>query len=394
MVQEAKVKILLLEGVNVNGVNILKKAGYEVEWHAKALSEEVLKDKIKDVHAVGIRSKTLLTADVLKHAKKLLCVGCFCIGTNQVDLDYAASHAELVLAEVIALARQAMDRNTEMHKGIWNKNISNCHEIKGKQIGIIGYGHIGSQLSVLADSMGMIVRFYDTLQVMPLGTARQLSTMEELLATSDYITLHVPETPETKNMIGEKELKAMKKGAFLINASRGTVVDIPALAAALKSGHLAGAAVDVFPVEPFSNGKNFQTELIGQPNTILSPHIGGSTEEAQSSIGIEVGNALVKFLSTGCTLGAVNFPEVDLRMSTSKARTMRVLNCHQNVPGVLKQINKIFSDFNIEKQICDSKGSIAYLVADLVSEGEVDLKRINDAISAMPENISVRLLLE
>ncbi|KAI8826355.1 hypothetical protein BJ741DRAFT_631601 [Chytriomyces cf. hyalinus JEL632] len=403
-----KLKILLLEGVSQTGVEILKDAGFEIEYFLKALPEDQLKQKIKDVHAVGLRSKTQLTAEVLKEAKNLIAIGCFCIGTNQVNLEYAATHgmtvfnspfsnsrsvAELVIAEIIALARQVTDRNSEMHNGLWNKTNSKAvaHEIKGKQLGIVGYGHIGSQLSVIAESMGMVVRFFDVNQRFPLGTALPAKSLEELLKGSDFVSLHVPETPETKNMITTKEISAMKKGAFLINASRGTVVDIPALANGLKSGHLSGAAVDVFPVEPFSNGKNFDSPLRNSPNTILSPHIGGSTEEAQSAIGVEVATALVKFLRTGMTLGSVNFPEVDLRPVTS-AKSVRVVNVHHNVPGVLKQVNKLLSDCNIEKQICDSKGNIAYLTADLEVNAETDIDAILKGVSAMPENIMTRIV--
>ncbi|KAI8904738.1 hypothetical protein EDD86DRAFT_194372 [Gorgonomyces haynaldii] len=402
-----EIKVLLLEGLNATGVNILKGAGYQVETHPKALSEELLREKIKDVHAIGIRSKTKLTASILKEAKNLKVIGCFCIGTNQVDLEYAAHHgiavfnspfsnsrsvAEMVIAQVIALSRQLGDRNTELHNGVWNKTSNNCREIRGKTLGIIGYGHIGSQLSVLADSMGMSVIFYDILQQMPLGTARAVSSLPELLSSADFVTLHVPETPETKNMIGAKELSLIKKGGFLINASRGTVVDIPALCQSLKSGHLAGCAVDVFPVEPFANGKNFTSELMGCPNTILTPHIGGSTEEAQSSIGIEVGNALVRYINTGSTLGSVNFPEADIRSPSADSKTIRIINVHQNVPGVLKQINRVLSDFNIEKQYCDSKDAIAYFMADVTIEVESDMQVIYDAIASMQENISTRIL--
>ncbi|KAI8926638.1 hypothetical protein BC831DRAFT_455507 [Entophlyctis helioformis] len=401
------IKILLLEGVNQTGIKILTNAGYQVESHTKALPEDVLKEKIKDVHAIGIRSKTQLTADVLKEAKKLMAIGCFCIGTNQVDLDYAAMHgiavfnspfsnsrsvAEMVIAEIITLSRQVGDRNTEMHKGIWNKTSSACREIRGKTVGIVGYGHIGSQLSVLADSLGMSVVFYDILQIMPLGNARPLQTLQELLAVSDFVTLHVPETDETKNMIGAKELAAMRQGTYLINASRGTVVDIPALKDALVSGHLAGAAVDVFPVEPFKNGPGFESELVGCPNTILTPHIGGSTEEAQSSIGIEVASALTRYINTGSTLGSVNYPETDIRAPPADSSTVRVINVHQNVPGVLKQINRLLGEFNIEKQICDSKGAIAYLMADIVVDNQEDLARIYQSISAVPENVATRVL--
>ncbi|KND04094.1 uncharacterized protein SPPG_01536 [Spizellomyces punctatus DAOM BR117] len=402
-----EIKILLLEGVNKTGINILQNAGYQVETHAKALSPEVLKEKIRDVHAIGIRSKTQLTAEILGEAKKLLAIGCFCIGTNQVDLDYAAAHgiavfnspfsnsrsvAELMIAEIIALSRQLGDRNKELHNGVWNKTSKNCNEIRGKTLGIVGYGHIGAQLSVLADAMGMSVIFYDVLQIMPLGTARPVPTLDDLLSTADYVSLHVPETDDTKNMIGARELSLMKPGSYLLQASRGTVVDIPALATALRNGHLGGAAVDVYPVEPFANGPNFESELKGCPNTILSPHIGGSTEEAQSSIGVEVGSALVRYINNGTTLGAVNFPECDVRQPAAESKTVRVLNVHHNVPGVLKQINKILSEFNIEKQICDSRGPIAYLMADLNVEDEKDYHRIYERIETISQNIRTRLL--
>ncbi|KAI9205509.1 uncharacterized protein BJ171DRAFT_441233 [Polychytrium aggregatum] len=401
------IKILLLEGVNKTGIDILTKAGFQVEAHAKALPKDVLLEKIKDVHAVGIRSKTQLTAEVLAAAKKLRVIGCFCIGTNQVDLEYAANHgiavfnspfsnsrsvAELVIAEIVALARQLGDRSNEIHQGIWNKVSKNCYEIRGKKLGIVGYGHIGSQLSVLADAMGMQVFFYDVIQAMPLGTAKAVESLPQLLSTCDFVTLHVPETPETKNMIGAHELSLMQKGSYLINASRGTVVDIPALAAALKSGHLAGAAVDVYPSEPFANGPGFLTELQGCPNTILTPHIGGSTEEAQSAIGVEVGTAVSRYICTGATLGAVNFPEVDLRMPTSDSKSVRIINCHQNVPGVLKQINKILSNYNIEKQICDSRGTVGYFLADISVENEQEIEAVNNAIASIPENLFTRSL--
>ncbi|KAI8804428.1 hypothetical protein BJ742DRAFT_825241 [Cladochytrium replicatum] len=358
---------------------------------------------LPDVHVVGIRSKTMLTEEVLKEAQKLLVIGCFCIGTNQVDLELATSRgiavfnspfsnsrsvAELVLAEVIALARKVGDLNTAMYQGKWVKP-TEVHELRGKTLEIVGYGHIGSQLSVLAGAFGIHVIFYDIIQIMPLGTAKQVPSLENLLKTADFVTLHVPETLGTKNMIGEKELAIMKKGSYLINASRGTVVDIPALKHALKSGHLGGAAVDVFPTEPFANGKNFENELQGCDNTILTLHIGGSTEEAQSSIGVEVAAALIKYVSTGSTMAAVNFPEADLRMPTAEDhKTVRILNTHQNVPGVLK----ILSEYNIEKQICDSRDAIGYLMADVSVENEAELKRIHEGIGSIRESIMTRIL--
>ncbi|RKP25292.1 hypothetical protein SYNPS1DRAFT_15870 [Syncephalis pseudoplumigaleata] len=401
------IRVLLLENVNQVAVDHLRQSGFEVEHHAKALPEDVLREKIRNVHIVGIRSKTQLTADILKEAKQLLAIGCFCIGTNQVDLEAAArqgiavfnspfsnsrSVAELVLAEIISLARQLGDRNKELHAGTWNKVSARCYEIRGKTLGIVGYGHIGSQLSVLAEAMGMQVIFMDVLQLMPLGSAQPVATLDELLAKADFVTLHVPETPETKLMIGARELQLMRPGSYLINASRGTVVDIPALAEALRSGHLGGAAVDVYPSEPFKNGPGFATELIGCPNTILTPHIGGSTEEAQRAIGVEVSAALQKFAQTGSTLGAVNYPEVNLRVAPGAGRFARILHTHQNVPGVLKEINNILAAHNVEKQLCDNRGDIAYLMADLRVDNDEDLGEIFKKISMTPTNILTRVL--
>ena len=307
---------------------------------------------------IGIRSKTKLRERVLREAKNLIVIGCFCIGTNQVDLQYAArqgiavfnspfsnsrSVAELVIGEIIALARQLGDRSNELHNGTWNKVSKGCWEIRGKTLGIVGYGHIGSQLSVLAEAMGMSVIYYDVLNLMALGTARQLATLNDLLASADFVTLHVPESPETKNMIGAKQLDQMKEGSYLINASRGSVVDIPALIDAMKSGKIAGAALDVYPNEPAGNGFYFSNELNSWTedlrklkNIILTPHIGGSTEEAQSAIGVEVSNALVRYVNEGATLSAVNMPEVNLRSLTlDEPNHVRVIYIHRNVPGVL-----------------------------------------------------------
>ncbi|KAI9859396.1 MAG: Phosphoglycerate dehydrogenase ser3 [Trichoglossum hirsutum] len=314
------IKILLLENVNQTGRDILAQQGYQVEFFKSSLPEDQLIEKIRDVHVVGIRSKTKLTANVLREAKNLIVIGCFCIGTNQVDLDYAAKHgvavfnspfsnsrsvAELVICEVIALARQLGDRSNEMHRGTWNKVSSKCWEIRGKVLGIIGYGHIGSQLSVLAESMGMQVIFYDVVNLMALGTAKQVPSLADLLRDADFVTCHVPELPETKGMIGSKELEQMKNGSYLINASRGSVVDIPALIDAMRIGKLAGAALDVYPSEPAGNGDYFVNDLNSWVeglrnlnNIILTPHIGGSTEEAQRAIGIE--GAYSNAIPTGC----------------------------------------------------------------------------------------------
>ncbi|RCI01210.1 D-3-phosphoglycerate dehydrogenase 2 [Rhizopus azygosporus] len=403
-----EVKILLLENINETAIASFKKQGYQVETYAKALVGDELLEKIKDAHVIGIRSKTKLTKQVLEQAKNLLAIGCFCIGTNQVDLQAAANQgiavfnspfsnsrsvAELVIGEIITLARHLGDRNNEMHSGVWNKVSKNCFEIRGKVLGIVGYGHIGSQLSVLAEAMGMTVYFYDVIQIMPLGQAKPVDSLHELLAISDFVTLHVPETEETKNMIGEQELQKMKKGAYLINNARGTVVQIPALVKYLKSGHLGGAAIDVFPKEPASNGPYFNEypELISCPNVILTPHIGGSTEEAQRMIGLEVSQALIKYINDGTSVGAVNFPEVDLRAIREEDNsTVRVLYIHRNIPGVLKEINRIFADHNVEKQHSDSKGSIAYVMADIADI--TDLKGLYDALIVTPSNIQTRIL--
>ncbi|KAI8885552.1 hypothetical protein K501DRAFT_331865 [Backusella circina FSU 941] len=407
----AEVKILLLENINATAIDSFKKQGYQVETYSKALVGDELIEKIKDVHVIGIRSKTKLTKAVLDEAKNLMAIGCFCIGTNQVDLKTAASKgvavfnspfsnsrsvAELVIGEIIALARQLGDRSTEMHQGVWNKVSKNCFEIRHKVLGIVGYGHIGAQLSVLAEAMGMTVYFYDIQQIMPLGQAKPVDSLEELLSIADFVSLHVPETEDTKNMIGEIEImQFMKKGSYLLNNARGTVVQIPALAKALHSDHLAGAAIDVYPKEPASNGPNFSDypDLLSAKNLIMTPHIGGSTEEAQRMIGIEVSTALTKFINDGSSLGAVNFPEIDLRaISQDDKDTVRVLYIHQNIPGVLRTINEIFADHNVEKQYSDSKGDVAYVMADISNVNEKDLQTVYNAIVATPANIKTRVL--
>lgn len=410
------VKILLLENVNETALNIFHNQGYQVEFLKTSLADEELIEKIKDVHAIGIRSKTKLTAEVLKHAKNLVTIGCFCIGTNQVDLEYAANNgiavfnspfsnsrsvAELTIAEIVALSRQLGDRNTEMHQGIWNKKSARCWEIRGKTLGIVGYGHIGSQLSVLAESMGMNVLYHDVLMIMSMGNSKQVTSLQDLLNNSDFVTLHVPELPDTVNMISTPQLAEMKDGAYLINNSRGTVVDIPALVDALKVGKLAGACIDVYPKEPRANGAFFNSgelfpsidELKSLSNVILTPHIGGSTEEAQSAIGIEVGTVLTKYLNEGASIGAVNFPEVALRGLDLEAENVcRVLYIHKNVPGVLKVVNQILSDHNIEKQFSDSRGEVAYLMADVSGITNEDIRHLHDELVATPFNISTRLL--
>lgn len=410
------IKILLLENVNVTAINIFKTQGYQVEFYKSSLPEDELLEKIRDVHAIGIRSKTKLTEKILKAAKNLVVIGCFCIGTNQVDLDFAAksgiavfnspfsnsrSVAELVIAEIITLARQLGDRSIEMHTGTWNKVSAKCWEIRGKTLGIVGYGHIGSQLSVLAEAMGMNVIYYDVITIMSLGNSKQVESLDELLNKADFVTLHVPATSDTKNLLSAPQFAAMKDGAYVINASRGTVVDIPALVQAMKAGKIAGAALDVYPHEPAKNGEglfaddlnDWSSELCSLRNVILTPHIGGSTEEAQSAIGIEVANALAKYINEGASQGAVNFPEVSLRpLDLDQQNVVRVLYIHQNVPGVLKTVNNILSNHNIEKQFSDSQGDIAYLMADISDVDISDIQSLYEQLEQTPYKIATRLL--
>ncbi|KAJ5757046.1 uncharacterized protein N7511_007228 [Penicillium nucicola] len=409
------IKVLLLENVNQTGREILSQQGYQVEYLKSSLPEDQLIEKIRDVHVIGIRSKTKLTARVLKEAKNLIVIGCFCIGTNQVDLQYAAENgiavfnspfsnsrsvAELVIGEIIMLARQLGDRSSEMHNGIWNKVSNGCWEIRGKTLGIIGYGHIGAQLSVLAEAMGMSVIYFDVLNIMSLGTARQVETLEELLGQADYITCHVPEIPETKGMIGQKQFEQMKTGSYLINASRGTVVDIPALIDAMRSGKVAGAALDVYPNEPAGNGDYFNNELNtwgadlrSLKNLILTPHIGGSTDEAQKAIGVEVAQALVRYVNEGSTLGAVNLPEVVLRSLTmDEPNHARVIYIHKNIPGVLRKVNEIIGDHNVDKQMTDSRGDVAYLMADISDVDTATIKDLYTSFESLPSRIMTRIL--
>ncbi|KAG5919080.1 D-3-phosphoglycerate dehydrogenase 2 [Claviceps africana] len=409
------IKILLLENVNTTGQEILRGQGYQVEALKTSLPEDQLIGKIRDVHVIGIRSKTKLNERVLREAKNLLVVGCFCIGTNQVDLEYAARHgiavfnspfansrsvAELVIAEIITLARQLGDRSSELHRGTWNKVSAKCWEIRGKTLGIIGYGHIGSQLSVLAEAMGMNVIYYDVVTLMALGTARQVPTLEHLLKDAHFVTLHVPDLPETRGMISTEQFAQMKAGSYLINASRGTVVDIPALVTAMRSGKIAGAALDVYPNEPAANGDYFTNDLNHWAedlrtlsNVILTPHIGGSTEEAQRAIGVEVADALVRYINQGITLGSVNMPEAQLRSLTlDEPNHARVIYIHRNVPGVLRKVNEILGDHNVDKQISDSKGDVAYLMADISNVRYEEIKDLNDSLENLSSCIMTRVL--
>lgn len=377
---KSKIRFLLLEGVHQTAVDTLNAAGYtNIEYLTGSLPEDQLKEKIADAHFIGIRSRTQLTEGVFDCAKKLVAVGCFCIGTNQVDLNAARergiavfnapysntrSVAELVLAEAILLLRGIPEKNAACHRGGWMKSATNAFEIRGKKLGIIGYGSIGTQLSVLAESLGMQVSFYDVVTKLPLGNATQVADLYELLGQSDIVTLHVPETPATKWMIGEKEIRAMKKGAILLNAARGTVVDIDALAAAIADKHLNGAAIDVFPVEPRANGEEFLSPLREFDNVILTPHIGGSTMEAQANIGLEVAEKLVKYSDNGTSVSSVNFPEVALPSHPGKHR---LLHIHRNIPGVMSEINKIFAEngINIAGQFLQTNEKVGYVVIDV-----------------------------
>ncbi|MFT7109337.1 MAG: D-3-phosphoglycerate dehydrogenase [Psychrobacter glaciei] len=389
---KSKIRILLLEGVHQTALDTLQAAGYSnIDYVKTALTGDELKARIKDAHFVGIRSRTQLTEDVFAVADKLIAVGCFCIGTNQVDLQAAAkraipvfnapysntrSVAELVLGEAILMLRGIPEKNAACHRGGWIKSAEGSYEIRGKNLGIVGYGSIGSQLSVLAEGLGMRVYFYDTITKLPLGNATQVDTMDELLAMSDIVSLHVPETTDTKDMMGAKEFAKMKKGGLFINAARGTVVDIPALADAIKSGHIGGAAIDVFPAEPKGNNDEFMSELRGLDNVILTPHIGGSTQEAQANIGKEVGEKLATYSDTGATLSAVNFPQVSL---PQHGDFHRILHIHKNVPGVLNSLNSIFAqnNINILGQFLQTTAEIGYVVIDVEkSAGELALEKV------------------
>ena len=401
---KSKIKFLLLEGIHPSALKVLHDAGYSnVETLSGALEGEELKRKTADVHFVGIRSRTQLTEEVFAAAQKLVAVGCFCIGTNQVNLDAARergvvvfnapysntrSVAELVLAEAILLLRGVPAKSAAAHRGGWLKSADNAFEIRGKTLGIVGYGSIGTQLSVLAESLGMQVVFHDVVTKLPLGNARQAASLNDLLAQADIVTLHVPELPSTHGMMGAKEIAAMKPGSVLINASRGTVVDINALAVALKEHKLRGAAIDVFPVEPKSNKDEFTSPLRGLDNVILTPHIGGSTMEAQANIGLEVAEKLVKYSDNGTTTSAVNFPEVALPAHAGKNR---ILHVHHNVPGVLSAINQVFAEngINIAGQYLRTDEKVGYVVIDLdVESSALALEKLTQ----VPGTIRCRVL--
>jgi D-3-phosphoglycerate dehydrogenase len=411
-----RIRALVLEGVHADGLSMLSGEGMPVDARAKALAGPALAEAIADCRVLGIRSKTTVTGEVLDAAPKLMAIGCFCIGTNQVALDEAArrgipvfnapfsntrSVAELTIAEIVGLHRRLADQSAAMHAGNWDKSAAGAHEIRGRTLGIVGYGHIGSQVSVLAEAMGMRVVFFDVASKLALGNARACATLGELLREADVVSLHVPETPGTRGLFGASEIGQMKRGSYLINNARGSVVDVAALAAALRSGHLGGAALDVFPDEPAGAGERFESELCGLKNVILTPHIGGSTAEAQAAISREVAAKLVSFMNTGSTAGAVNVPQVDLPEQSrvrvegdgrrEGARPHRILNFHRNEPGFLNKLNGAAAELgaNIAAQYLQTQGGIGYVVLDVdPSDGESLATRIE----ALPGSIRTRVL--
>ncbi|GAB4179079.1 MAG: phosphoglycerate dehydrogenase [Wenzhouxiangellaceae bacterium] len=399
-----KIRIVLLEGIHESAADAFRDAGYSnVELLAEAPGQAELRELVADCHFLGIRSRTRLTPAVLDHARRLVAVGCFCIGTDQVDLAEARrrgipvfnapyantrSVAELVLAEVVMLMRGIPARNAAAHRGRWLKSAAGSYEVRGKTLGIIGYGHIGSQLGILAEGLGMRVIFHDIVRKLPLGNAQQVDRLEQLLEASDVVSLHVPDTELTRDLIGAAELARMKPGSHLINASRGKVVDLAALAQALERGHLAGAALDVFPVEPASPNEEFICELRGFDNVLLTPHIGGSTFEAQQNIALDVAAKLIQYSDNGSTSGAVNFPEVNL---PDHAAARRILHIHRNEPGVLQAVNQVFSDagVNIVGQYLQTFTDVGYVVMDVESK-EID--PLIEALNRISATIRTRFL--
>ena len=391
--EKDRIKFLLLEGVHQTALDTLKRNGYtNIEYHKKALAGDELKKAIADAHFVGIRSRTNLTEDVFAEAKKLIAVGAFCIGTNQIDLSAAMmrgipvfnapysntrSVAELVLAQAILLLRGIPEKNAKAHRGEWVKSADNSWEARGKTLGIVGYGSIGTQLSVLAEGVGMRVIFHDVVTRLPLGNARQVGSLDELLAQSDIVTLHVPELPSTQMMMGREQFRKMKFGSIFINAARGTCVDIDAACEAIEELRVVGAAFDVFPVEPKANDEEFVSPLRKFDNVILTPHIGGSTAEAQANIGLEVAEKFVRYSDNGSTLTAVNFPEVALPEHPAAHRLMHI---HHNVPGVLSKINTVFSEnrINISGQYLMTNAKIGYVVVDVeAGYSKLALEKLN-----------------
>lgn len=403
--QKDKIKVLLLEGISDTAVAALETSGYvNIERLPKALDGPSLKKALGGVHLLGIRSRTQLTDDAIGAGDSLIAVGCFSVGTNQVDLAAAQrkgipvfnapfsntrSVAELTIAEIVMLMRGVFPKSLSAHHGGWDKSAAGSRELRGKTLGIIGYGNIGSQLAVIAEALGMRVIYHDRAEKLRHGNVEPAGSLEDLLAKSDVVTMHVPETSETQNMMGEREIRLMKPGACFINNSRGTVVDLAALAAALKDKHLAGAAVDVFPVEPGSNAEKFVTPLQGLGNVILTPHIGGSTEEAQERIGAEVARKFVDYSDNGSTTGAVNFPQVLL---PSRSTGTRFIHVHRNAPGGLGRLNEVFARrrINIAAQYCQTDSEIGYVVMD-VEGGIDDASGLLADIRGIPDTICARL---
>ncbi len=401
---KSKINFLLLEGVHDRAVESIRKAGYEnLRVESTALEPEALREALAGVHFLGIRSRSQISQDLLASADKLTAIGCFCIGTDQVDLAAARrrgipvfnapyantrSVAELVLAEIIMLMRGVPEKNMAAHRGEWLKTARGSHEVRGKTLGIVGFGHIGSQLGILAEGLGMNVIFHDIVDKLPLGNACQAAGLHEVLERSDIVSLHVPDTEQTRGMIGERELATMRAGSRLINASRGKVVDIPALAEALKSRRLAGAAIDVFPIEPSGQDETFVSELRGMDNVLLTPHIGGSTREAQENIARDVAGKLVRYSDNGSTMGAVNFPQVAL---PDHATARRILHIHRNEPGVLQAVNAVFSEagVNIAAQYLQTLPDVGYVVMDAETRDATGIIR---ALEAIPETIRTRFL--
>lgn len=397
-----KIKILLLEGIHPVAIDLFRRAGYsQIESLTQALSEDELSERLQDgVHLLGIRSKTQVSERVLEHASKLLAMGCFCIGTNQVALNAAKergvvvfnspysntrSVAELVIAEAIMLLRRIPEKNWAAHEGLWFKEAKGCYEVRGKTIGIVGYGHIGSQVSVMAEALGMRVIYHDIVPKLPLGNAQNVDSLPELLATADVVTLHVPSDESTLLMMNTESIGQMKRGAVLLNLSRGSVVDIEALYHALRSGHLSGAGIDVFPREPKSKNDFFVSALQHLPNVLLTPHVGGSTVEAQENIGRDVAGKLLQYIDRGISIGSHTVPEISL---PPKHGTHRILHIHRNVPGVLFAINRVVSDMgiNIEGQYLSTNDRIGYVVFDVAedisNEALHHLKNVEHTIKA------------
>ncbi len=404
-----RIKVVLVENVHPRGVELLRDEGFTVETLPGSPDEKKLLKLVAGAHVLGIRSKTEITPAVLEAAPKLLTLGCFCIGTNQVDLGDACergvpvfnspfsntrSVAELTVGEVIALYRRLLDKSSQMHTGTWDKSADGAHEVRGRTLGLVGYGHIGSQVSVLAEAMGMRVQFFDIISKLPLGNARPVRSLKELLETSDVVSLHVPATDHTKGMIGKAQIARMRKGSYIINNARGSVVDIAALAEALKSGHLAGAALDVFPHEPASKGEAFESAVRGLPNVILTPHVGGSTEEAQGAIAEDVCTKLIRYVNNGSTTGAVNVPQVDLpeqNADEGRGRRHRILHFHRNVPGVLSKMHTLIANLgaNISGEYLRTNEDVGYVVLDV---DPTDDAKIVQGLKQIPETIRVRAL--